>query len=196
MVQELQQSLSIAIQLVFLEELAANLQSSSAATVVTVRYFATQAEEILEAVQADHSDPKAFRIIPIDIYDYSEELELIKGLPEGSRLGLVSLSSGTLGVAEVMIYSLRGEAVYVMSAECKDTYKLNAVIRHAQTIISDQASCETLKAAVLAAELDLIRLPKIVCCRNYIDPQSIELLQRELGLEHGSDTSAPTSTSP
>jgi GntR family transcriptional regulator len=195
-VQELQQSLSIAIQLVFLEELAANLQSSSAATVVTVRYFATQAEEILEAVQADHSDPKAFRIIPIDIYDYSEELELIKGLPEGSRLGLVSLSSGTLGVAEVMIYSLRGEAVYVMSAECKDTYKLNAVIRHAQTIISDQASCETLKAAVLAAELDLIRLPKIVCCRNYIDPQSIELLQRELGLEHGSDTSAPTSTSP
>lgn len=183
MVQELQQALSIPIQLVVLEELADHLKAKQAATVLTVRYFATQAEEILTEVQSHHQDPKGFRIIPIDIYDYSEELELIKSLPEGSRLGLVSLSSGTLGVAEVMIYSLRGEDIYVMSAECKDSYKLNAVIRHAQTIISDQASCGTLKSAVLAAEADLIRLPKIVCCRNYIDPQSIELLQRELGLD-------------
>ena len=186
MVQELQQALSISIQLVVLEELATHLKTRSAATVVTVRYFATQAEEVLAAVQAKHKDPKGFRIIPIDIYDYSEELELIKALPEGSRLGLVSLSSGTLGVAEVMIYSFRGEDIYVMSAECKDTYKLNAVIRHAQTIISDRASCDILKAAVLAVEQDLIRLPKIICCRNYIDPQSIELLQRELGLEDAS----------
>lgn len=183
MVQELQQALSITIQLVALEELSTDLKTRKAATVLTVRYFATQAEEILAEVQAKHKDPKAFRIIPIDIYDYSDELELIKALPEGSRLGLVSLSPGTLGVAEVMIYSLRGEDIYVMSAECKDTYKLNAVIRHAQTVICDQASFDPLKAAVIAAEPDLIRLPKLVCCRNYIDPQSIELLQRELGIE-------------
>jgi len=183
MVQELEQALSISIQLVALEALADYLKTRKAATVLTVRYFATQAEEVLEAVQAKRKDPKVFRIIPIDIYDYSEELELIKALPEGSRLGIVSLSSGTLGVAEVMIYSLRGEDIYVMSAECNDPYKLNAVIRHAQTIISDQASYDTLKSAILAAEPDLIRLPKIVCCRNYMDPQSIELLQRELGLE-------------
>ncbi|NJK41185.1 MAG: GntR family transcriptional regulator [Acaryochloridaceae cyanobacterium SU_2_1] len=191
MVQQLHQSLSIPIQLVFLEKLAAALKTRRAATVVTVRYFATQAEEVLATAQETLKDPKAFRIIPVNIYDYSEELELIKSLPEGSRLGLVSLSSGTLGVAEVMIYSLRGDSIYVMSAECQDHYKLNAVIRHAQTIISDQASYETLKAAVLAAETDLFRLPKIVCCRNYIDPQSIELLQRELGLSGSASAEDP-----
>ncbi|MGB7416406.1 MAG: GntR family transcriptional regulator, partial [Thermosynechococcaceae cyanobacterium] len=145
-VQELHKALSTPIQLVPLEELDATLKKRSAATIVTVRYFAKEAHDILEAHQDD--DPKAFRVIPIDIYNYSDELELIKSLPKEGRLGLVSLSSGTLGVAEVMISSLRGDELYVMTAQCHDAHRLNALIRHSQTIISDLASRETLQAAI------------------------------------------------
>jgi GntR family transcriptional regulator len=174
-VQQLEQALGVAVQLTFLEELEAVLSVGSSVTIVTVRYFATQAEAIVK--------PKQVRIFPIDIYDYSRELEVIKQLPPGGCLGLVSLSSGTLGVAEVMIYSLRGESIYVITAQVDDAYKLNALVRSAQTIISDQASCSRVKAAVQAASEDLIRIPKVICCESYIDQQSIQLLKRELGLD-------------
>lgn len=193
MVQELQQSLAIPVELIFLEDLEAALQQRRAATVVTVRYFASEAEAVLTASQADLADPKAVRIIPVDIYNYSEELALIQSLPKSSRVGLVSLSSGTLGVAEVMINSLRGDDLHIMSAQCHDSYKLNAVIRHAQTIISDQASFATLKAAVFAAGPNLIRVPRLVRCQSYIDTQSIQLLQRELGINPKPDAESPDS---
>ncbi len=183
MVQELEQFLSIPVEMVFLEALEGSLKAGQAATVVTVRYFARQAETILQLAQSEGENSKVFRIIPIDIYDYHNELELIQTLPKGSCLGLVSLSSGTLGVAEVMINSLRGDEVYVLSAQCQDRQKLNAVIHYAQVIICDRASCETLKSAVQAHARDLIRLPQIVCCPNYIDTQSIQLLKLELGLD-------------
>lgn len=180
-VQELDQALSVPIKLIPLEELDASLQKRAAATIVTVRYFAKEAHDIVEARQ--DGDLKAFRVIPIDIYNYSDELELIKDLPKEGRLGLVSLSSGTLGVAEVMISSLRGDDLYVMTAQCHDTQRLNALIRHSQTIISDRASCQTLRAAMAEAEPDLIRRPKVIYCKTYIDTQSVELLRRELGME-------------
>jgi GntR family transcriptional regulator len=180
---ELQTALSIPVQLIFLEDLDASLSQRSAATLVTVRYFAGQAEALLKELQAQHPNAKAFRIIPIDIYSYQQELSLIQSLKPGSRLGLVSLSSGTLGVAEVMIYSVRGEDIYIMTAQCQDATKLRALIKQSQTIICDQASCTIVKKAIASAAEDLIRIPQVVCCQSYIDPNSIEILRRELGLE-------------
>jgi GntR family transcriptional regulator len=180
---ELQTALSIPVQLIFLEDLDASLRQRSAATLVTVRYFASQAEDLLKELQAHHPSAKAFRIIPIDIYSYQQELSLIQSLKPGSRLGLVSLSSGTLGVAEVMIYSVRGEDIYIMTAQCQDAPKLRALIKQSQTIICDQASCSIVKKAIASWEEDLIRIPQVVCCQSYIDPNSIEILRRELGLE-------------
>ncbi|MCG9891845.1 MAG: GntR family transcriptional regulator [Thermosynechococcaceae cyanobacterium MS004] len=183
MLKELQTALSIPVQLIFLEDLDASLSQQTAATLVTVRYFASQAETVLKELQTTHPSAKAFRIIPIDIYSYQQELSLIQSLKPGSRLGLVSLSAGTLGVAEVMIYSVRGEDIYVMTAQCQDVPKLRALIKQAQTIICDQASCKIVKQAIAQYEEDLIRIPKVVCCQSYIDPNSIEVLRRELGLD-------------
>jgi len=173
-VQELQQALSIPIQLVLLEELAAVLAADDSATVVTVRYFASQAEAI--------TGLNGVRLLPIDIYDYSRELEIIKQLPPDSCLGLVSLSSGTLGVAEVMVHSLRGEDLFVMTAQAEDPYKLQALVHNAHTIITDHASFPLVKTAAAAARDKLIRPPRLVCCESYIDSESIKLLKRELGL--------------
>jgi GntR family transcriptional regulator len=174
-VQELKQALDIPVQLSFLEDLEATLEPGSSATIVTVRYFASQSEAIARA--------KSVRFFPIDIYDYTRELEVIKNLPPSSCLGLVSLSSGTLGVAEVMIHSLRGEEIFVMTAQVDDQYKLRALVHSSQTIISDQASCSRVRAAIQSADQNLIRLPKLICSESYIDLRSIQLLKRELGLE-------------
>jgi GntR family transcriptional regulator len=175
MVRELEQALKIPVQLVPLEELGQVLDQARGGTVVTSRYFIGDAEAI--------AGPKSVRVVPVDIYDYSKEILLLKGLPKDTCVGLVSLSSGILRAAEVILHSLRGEELLVMTAQTDDAYKLAAMVRSAQSIVCDQASAETLKTAVQTARDDLIRPPKVIVCENYIGEKSISLLKRELGLD-------------
>ncbi len=174
MVQELEQALRIPVQLVPLEKLSSFLEQTQAGTVVTSRYFIGEAEEI--------AFPKSVRVIPVDIYDYSTEIQLVRSMPKDSCVGLVSLSSGILRASEVIIHSLRGEDLLIMTAQLQDTYKIQAMVRSAHTIISDQASFSTVKTIVAQAREDIIRPPKLICCENYIGIKSINLLKRELGL--------------
>ena len=176
-VRELEAALHIPVQLVALEDLADILAQARSGTVVTSRYFLAEAEAI--------AGPKSVRVIPIDIYDYSRELGLLRELPTDTCLGMVSLSSGILRAAEVIAYSLRGEDVLVMTAQTEDAYKLNALVRSAQTIVVfDQTSLPAVKQAIASAREDLIRAPQIVVCDNYIGEKSINLLKRELGLDN------------
>jgi GntR family transcriptional regulator len=176
MVQELEQALQIPVQLVPMEELDKVLDQARSGTVVTSRYFIGEAEAI--------ASPKSVRVIPVDIYDYGQEIQKLLKLPQECCLGLISLSSGILRAAEVIVHSLRGDQLLIMTTQPKDTYKLNAIVRSAQTIFSfDQISCNAVKAAVAEARDDLIRPPQLVCCENYIGTKSISLLKRELGLE-------------
>jgi GntR family transcriptional regulator len=176
MVRELESALHIPVQLVPLEELEDILAQTRSGTVVTSRYFISEAEAI--------AAPKSVRVIPVDIYDYNKELGLLKDLAEGTCLGMVSLSSGILRAAEVISYSLRGDEVLVMTAQTDDAYKLNAVVRSAQTIVVfDEASLPAVKQAIADARDDLIRPPHLVVCANYIGDKSINLLKRELGLD-------------
>ncbi|MGK7873193.1 MAG: GntR family transcriptional regulator [Xenococcaceae cyanobacterium] len=174
MVKELEQSLGIPVQLIPLEELGQVLEKTQSGTVVTSRYHIRKAEAI--------AAPNSVRVIPVDIYDYGKELEIVKRLPKNSCLGIVSLSAGILGVAEIIIHSVCGDGLLVMTAQVSDTYKLNALVRSAQTIISDRASYPLVKKAVSAARDDLIRYPELICSDNYIGEKSINLLKRELGL--------------
>ncbi len=174
MVQELEASLGIPVQLVPMEELAQTLERTNSGTVVTSRYFIRQAEEI--------AAPRSVRVIPVDIYDYVKEIQLIQKLPKNNCLGVVSLSEGILRIVEVIIHSLRGDDLLLMTAQLTDTYKLQALVRSAQTIISDQASYQTVKDAIFAAREDIIRPPELICSENYIGTKSINLLKRELGL--------------
>ncbi|MBD2463967.1 GntR family transcriptional regulator [Oscillatoria sp. FACHB-1407] len=175
MVRELEQSLQIPVQLVPMEELAQVLDQARGGTVVTSRYFIGEAEAI--------AAPKSVRVIPVDIYDYSNELQMLKTVPKGSCIGIVSLSSGILRAAEVIIYSLRGDELLVMTAQTEDAYKINAIVRSSQYISCDQASISVVKAAIQTAREDLIRPPQIIAYDNYIGTKSINLLKRELGLE-------------
>jgi GntR family transcriptional regulator len=174
MAKELEQALRIPIQLVPMEQLGTFLDQISSGTVITSRYFIGDAESI--------SAPRAVRVIPVDIYDYSQEIKLVGGLPKDSYLGLVSLSSGMLRSTQVIIHSIRGEDLLVMTALLSDEYKIDKIVRSARTIFCDQPSFATVKAAINAAREDIIRPPQLVCCENYIGSKSINLLKRELGL--------------
>ncbi len=175
MVRELEQALRIPVQLVPLEELGQILDQARSGTVVTSRYFIGEAEAI--------AAPKSVRVIPVDIYDYAREIEYLKKLPQDSCVGIVSLSSGILRAAEVIVHSLRGDDLLVMTAQAEDPYKLNGLVRSAQMVICDQASVATVKAAIQSAREDLIRPPQLLSCENYIGEKSISLLKRELGLD-------------
>ena len=174
MQQELQESLTITVELVVLEELPSILADNNLGTVVTSRYFL---KEVLEVVP-----PNSFRVIPVDIYNYLKELEIIQKLPSQACLALVSLSKGTLEIAESIVNSQRGDDLLVLTAPANDTQRLKAVIRSAHTIISDPASYELVKSAIAASREDLIRFPEVICSENYISAKSIDLLRRELGL--------------
>jgi GntR family transcriptional regulator len=175
MVYELEESLQIPIQLVAMEELSTVLDQTSSATVVTSRYFIGQVEAI--------AAPKAVRVIPLDIHDYTNEFNQFKNLPKDSCLGIVSISSGILRAAEVILHGLRGDEILVMTAQPKDAYKLQAVAKRAQIIFSvDQVSFSAVQAAVQVAMDDIIRPPKILRGEKYIGANSINLLKRELGL--------------
>ncbi|MGK7888751.1 MAG: GntR family transcriptional regulator [Leptolyngbyaceae cyanobacterium] len=175
MTKELEQALQTPVQLVPMEELEQILAQTRSGTVVTSRYFIGEAEKI--------AGPKSVRVIPVDIYDYSQEIQAITKLSPGSSIGLVSLSSGILRAAEVIVHSLMGDDILVLTAQSSDAYKLNAIVRAAATIICDQASFDVVKTAIQAARDDLIRAPQVLCCENYIGTKSVNLLKRELGLE-------------
>ena len=173
---ELEAALKIPLQLVPLEELEVVLAQARSGTVVTSRYFINEAEAI--------AAPKSVRVIAVDIYDYKKELSLLKDLPQGTCLGMVSLSTGILRAAEVISYSLRGDDILVMTAQTEDSYKLGAVVRSAQTIVVfDEASLPAVKKTIAEAREDLIRPPHLIVCDNYIGEKSINLLKRELGLD-------------
>jgi GntR family transcriptional regulator len=176
MVQELENALHIPVQLVPMEELKAVLDQTRSGTVVTSRYFIGDAEAI--------AAPKSVRVIPVDIYDYAQEIQKLAKLSKDSRLGLISLSSGILRAAEVIVHSLRGDDLLIMTALPKDTPRLMAMVRSSQTIFCfDQPSMVAVKGAIAEVRDDLIRAPQIISCENYIGEKSINLLKRELGLD-------------
>ncbi|MEA5577198.1 GntR family transcriptional regulator [Anabaena sp. UHCC 0451] len=175
MVDELEESLEIPVQLVAMEELAAVLEQTTSATLVTSRYFIGEVEAI--------AAPKAVRVIPLDIHDYGKELNLVKGLLKSSCIGIISLSPGILRATEIILHGLRGDELLVMTSQPKDAYKLNAIVKRSEIIFcTDQVSHSTAQSTMQIVAEDLIRPPKLIRCENYIGSLSINLLKRELGL--------------
>ncbi|MCH2049671.1 MAG: GntR family transcriptional regulator [Trichodesmium sp. ALOHA_ZT_67] len=174
MTKELEQALNIAVELVPIEELNEVINQISAGTIITSRYFIKEAEEIAVL--------KPVRVIPIDTYDYAQELQLLNTLPKGSYCGFVSLSSGVLRAAELIIHGWRGNDIVFMPAIHTEIDKINAIVRVARIIVCDRFSFDILKDVLQKNREDIIRPPEIICIENYIVINSINLLKRELGL--------------
>lgn len=171
---ELEQSLQIPVQLASTEELPQLLEQGNSGTVVTSRYYIREVVEIAKLLSV--------RVIPIDIYDYGKEIEIIKSLPKNFCVGIVSISGGILNIAEIIVHSLRGDDLMVMTSQTNDQNKLNILVRAAQTIITDPTSYSVIKKTILQQRDNLIRPPQVIISEEYIGEKSINMLKRELGL--------------
>lgn len=174
MQQELAKSLGINVGLVPLENIAQLLADTNFGTLITNRYFI---REVLDLVP-----PSSFRVLPIDIYDYSKELKMINSLPSQACLGIVSPSQGILNIAASIVHSQRGEDLLVLTASSSDRKRMMAVVRTAHTIIAGPSSYDALQQAIVQSRADLIRIPEVICSDNYINSKSIDLLKQELGI--------------
>ncbi len=166
--------MGIPVQLVPIDSLPEVLSLTHSGTVVTSRYFIAQVEKI--------AAPRNIRVLPVDLQDYGKELSVIKGVPKNSYVGIVSVSVGILAIAEMIVYSMRGEEILINTCQVTDSYKLKAIVRSAHIIISDRASLGRVKKAIELASDDLIRSPKVIESESYVGEKSIGLLKRELGL--------------
>jgi GntR family transcriptional regulator len=174
MAQELQQTLGIPVQLVAIEDLEKALLQTHSGTVVTSRYFITA----VEAITVGHN----VRVLPVDLQDYGKELAVVKQIPSKSYVGIVSVSMGILAIAEMIVYSMRGDEILISTCQVTDSYKLKAIVHRANIIISDKASLARVHKAIERASEDLIRIPKVIESESYVGEKSIGLLKRELGL--------------
>jgi GntR family transcriptional regulator len=172
MAQQIQQTLGIRVQLVPLEELATVLDQIHSGTVVTLHYFLSAVEAIAQ--------PRGARVLTVEVSDYAREIALIRQLPSYACLGLVSISTALLEVAEVIVHSLRGDLL-VLTAVIFDAERVGSLIRRAHTLICDEASYPTLRVLVRQARADLIRTPNLVCATPHIGEAAMAELRRELG---------------
>jgi GntR family transcriptional regulator len=178
---ELTQALNIPIQTIALENLVDTLdqinqsqinqeQPILASTIVTNRYFAEMVHKIL--------GDRPMRVFTIDIYNYSQEIARIRQLPQGSSVGLVSVSTGVLRLAESLIQSIRKD-VLVISVLAQDTYRLQSMLKTVDLVITGH-SAQVVKQAM--ANSDRIRPLEVMYSGNYISGESIRLLKLELGI--------------
>jgi GntR family transcriptional regulator len=176
MMKELAQHLTIPIQMAAIEELPELLAHSQTRTIVTNRYFGAQTQRMLDRCG------QQVRLFLLDIADYAPEIAHIQKLPFGTRLGLLSPSTGILRIAENIVHSLRGEDLVVMTSLPQDTYRLQSMARSADWIIVGHGGEVELERAIQLTRRERRYPVQILVSQNYISLASIHALKVELNL--------------
>jgi GntR family transcriptional regulator len=172
--EELTPHLDVPVEVVPMEELESVLESSSNGTVVTSRYFLQPVEEIARR----HS----VRAVPVDLNDFRHELDLLKDLKAGSCVGLVSISPGILRAAEVILHSMRGNELLLMTATPDLSSRLLALLRASSHVLCDRPSLPLVEQSLRQNRAQLMRLPQVHCAQSYLGTATIDLLRKEIGL--------------
>ena len=172
--EELAPHLDVPVEVVPMEELESVLESSSKGTVVTSRYFLQPLEEMARRHEV--------RAIAVDLSDFQKELNMLKNLRAGSCVGIVSISPGILRAAEVILHSLRGNEILLMTANPDVGSRLLALLRAANHVICDAPSLPIVEHTLRQNRSQLMRMPQIHCAANYLSESTIEELRKEIGL--------------
>ncbi len=172
--EELEPNLQVPVEVVPMEELESVLQSSNNGTVVTSRYFLKPLEELAKK----HS----VRAIAVDLSDFRKELSMLKELRSGSCVGLVSISPGILRAAEVILHSMRGNELLLMTATPDVGSRLLALLRATSHVLCDSPSLPLVENSLRQNRSQLMRMPQIHCAENYLSESTIEQLRKEIGL--------------
>ena len=171
--EELEQSIDVPVEVVPMEELDGVLEGSSNGTVVTSRYFLKSVEQLAKK--------HGTRAMAIDVNTFSKELIMLKELKPGSCVGLVSISPGILRAAEVILHSMRGNELLLMTATPDIGSRLLALLRSANYVLCDRPSLPLVEQNLRQNRANLMRMPQIHCADNYLGKDTINLLQKEIG---------------
>ena len=158
-----------------MEELESVLESSSKGTVVTSRYFLQPLEELAKRHKV--------RAVAVDLSDFQKELNILKKLRSGSCVGIVSISPGILRAAEVIVHSMRGNEILLMTANPDVGSRLIALLRASSHVICDSPSLPLVEHTLRQNRSLLIRLPQVHCADKYLSDSTIEELRKEIGLK-------------
>ena len=114
--------------------------------------------------------------------DFQKELKILKELNAGSCVGIVSISPGLLRAAEVIIHSMRGSELMLMTAISDNNSRLLALLKASNHIVCDGPSLSVVENTLLKNRSQLMRLPQIICAKNYLSIETINQLKKEIGV--------------
>ena len=172
--EELSPKINVPVEVVPMEELNKVLSNSNNGTIVTSRYFLKP----LEKVAKEHG----VRAIAVDLSDFQKELKIIKELKTGTCVGIVSISPGLLRAAEVIIHSMRGSELILMTAISDNHSRLLALLKASNYIVCDGPSLSVVENTLLKNRSQLMRLPQIICAKNYLSIETVNQLKKEIGV--------------
>ena len=130
----------------------------------------------------DGEDLPIVGIHEVDLSDFGKELAMLKELRTGSCVGIVSISAGILRAAEVILHSMRGNELLVMTANPDVGSRLLALLRAANYVLCDSPSLPLVEHTLRQNRSQLIRMPQVHCAEKYLGESTLERLQKEIGL--------------
>ena len=172
--EDLSPNINVPVEVVPMEELEKVLSNSNSGTIVTSRYFL----QPLEKVAKQHG----VRAIAVDLSDFQRELKFLKELNAGSCVGIVSISPGLLRAAEVIIHSMRGNDLMLMTAISDNKSRLLSLLKTSNHIVCDGPSLSVVENTLLKNRSQLMRLPQIISAKHYLSIETINQLKNEIGV--------------
>ncbi len=174
--EELAPRINVPVEVIPMEELEKVLCNSNNGTLVTSRYFLQPLEKLAKKY--------GIRAIAVDLSDFQKELKMLTELKPGSCVGIVSISPGLLRAAEVILHSIRGNDILLMTANPENSSRLLALLRTTNHVICDSPSLSAVENTLTKNRSQLIRMPLIHCAANYLTLETINQLKIEIGISN------------
>ena len=172
--EDLSPNINVPVEVVPMEELEKVLCNSNNGTIVTSRYFLQPLEKLAKKYRV--------RAIAVDLSDFQKELKIIKELKPGVCVGIVSISPGLLRAAEIIIHSMRGSDILLMTTISDNSSRLLALLKASSHIVCDGPSMSVVENTMLKNRSQLMRVPQIICAKNYLTIETINHLKTEIGV--------------
>ena len=172
--EDLSPNINVPVEVVPMEELEKVLCNSNNGTIVTSRYFLQPLEKLAKQYRV--------RAIAVDLSDFQKELKIIKELKPGSCVGIVSISPGLLRAAEIIIHSMRGSDMVIMTTISDNNSRLLALLKASNHIVCDGPSLSVIQNTLLKNRSQFMRAPQIICAKNYLSIKTINHLKTEIGV--------------
>ena len=135
------------------------------------------------AMAIDMAKKHNVRAVAVDLNDFRQELAMLKELRAGSCVGLVSISPGILRAAEVILHSMRGNELLLMTATPDVGSRLLALLRASSHVLCDKPSLPLVQQSLRQNRSQMMRMPQVHCAESYLSTDTINQLRKEIGLQ-------------